>query len=126
VLRKCHLHFICSRPKKLPNDLTAVCIVADEIPSETESDAGEPAEDSQLLNDVNGNAEQHIPVLDETLFTLPYRCTVCTQAFAKSFELTQHVSEHGVLEKRRYRPTGGGPPFICQVVCSGRQCPVFS
>jgi len=110
-----NLNLICSHIEEFLNDLAAVHFLSDELPSETESDTGEPAGNSQLANDVNGNAEREIPVYDETLFTLPFRCTVCTQAFSKSFELTQHVSEHGVLEKRRYRPTGGGPPFICQV-----------
>jgi len=99
---------------------SVICLVSGEFLSGNESDTPTLPEKTELSDDVNdsvneAHAEQWSQVYDETLLSLPYRCTVCGQAFSKSFELTQHVSEHGVLEKRHYQPIGGGPPFICQI-----------
>ena len=109
-----------------PNDNIADYLVVEAVLPENKSETIALHANAEYLDDDNddggndadasaGERQQQSQPYDETLFTLAFRCSVCGQAFAKSFELTQHVSEHGVLEKRRYRPTGGGPPFICQV-----------
>jgi len=105
---------------QLENDrASAAALVRTEklVPSDDDDDADAVGDDTAMNDTAAGEAEQN-HALDETLFSLPFRCSICANAYAKSSDLTQHVSEHGVLEKRRYRPTGGGPPYVCQVCSS--------